>query len=213
MVKSILPIALIQFLLCLTARGGGHDISPLTMGSPKLNQFLLRHPQALAVLTNQIALASSNRTVKLIYYYTGDEKEPRAFHYYPSNSVVCIGLRENQAVLDEFVCCVFEIVNSRAETHFKKLMDSARLGEISKSDFVQGLLKIEFQSAMKARDLIRGLKFKSQEAAASCFYPKLVNCPDDFEGFLDSMRRAGTESDRRQRYEQMFDALRTGANG
>src|SRR5262245_13438390 len=114
------------------------------MASPKLKRFLADHPAASQSLAGAISESFSNRTMMLYYFYSDDETQPRVFHKYPEQSVVLVVVRENQEPCDEFICLIFEILNSQDEKSFKDLSEQAKSGAISKADFSSAAMRQEF---------------------------------------------------------------------
>jgi hypothetical protein len=176
--------------------------------SPKLRQFIADHTAASKLLTNAFSEAFSNRTVQLFYFYSDDESIPRAFHYYPDESVVGISIRENQKSSDEFICLLFEVLNSESEKHFQEIYQKAKDGILSKADFVNALFKTEFEAVKKTRDLIRDLNLNKREISESYYYNRLIECPNKFEDFLTYKKKVSPHRDQIKEYEMQYDALR-----
>jgi hypothetical protein len=175
--------------------------------SPKLRQFIIDHPAASQFLTNAFSEAFSNRTVQLYYFYSDDESIPRAFHYYPDESVVGIGIRENQQPSDEFICLLFEILNSEGEKHFKEICQKAKGGALSKTNFVNEILKVEFEAVKRTRTLILDLGLKKKEISQSYYYNRLIGCPNKFEDFLSYKKKVSPQRDQIKEYETEYDSL------
>src|SRR5215831_10905831 len=155
--------------------------------SPKLTKLLNDYPAALKVLTNSFAETFTNRSVGVFYYYSHDDSEPRASHFYPATygcPDVCICVEENQHPLDEFITLLYETLNARGEPKFKKLAEDAGAGTVSKDEFVRGLLKIEFEATSRTRELLLSLSFKKKDIRGSYYHKLSMGCPQDFEGFL-----------------------------
>jgi hypothetical protein len=177
--------------------------------SPKLQQFLMSHPDARQVLTNVTSETFSNKLIQIYYFYTDDESTPKAFHYYPTETVVGIGVRENLQPLDEFTCLTFEAINAQGEKRFREICQMAGSGQISRSDFAQEILKQEFKAAKKARDLLKGLKLGKKEKTGASAYENLLGCPDKFEDFLIYTKKVSSaDRDPIEEYEKQYDSLR-----
>jgi len=154
------------------------------MMSPKLKQFLAAHPGASCVLSNLLSEAFTNRTVTLYYFYTDDDSIPGGTQYYPGTPSVVIGIRENQRPTDEYICLVFEVINSERETRFNELTDEARAGKISRSEYATEMLRHEFQTAKRIQELLPKLGLTETEIAESGYYKQSIECPKTFEEFL-----------------------------
>lgn len=181
--------------------------------SPKLRAFLTEQPAALNELTNALTHTFSGKTVRLFYFYSNDESEPKAFHYYPNTigmADVVICTRENQQPLDEFITILFEVVNARGESRFSQLVESARAGTVSKTEFARGILKAEFEASKATRDALRHLKVSKQDQAASYYYGRFTGCPNEFEEFLSYSKKISPLRDASKEYELKYDSLRKG---
>jgi len=113
-----------------------------------------------------------------------------------------------QEPLDEFICLLFEIINSTNEKHFMELAAKAQAGEISKEDFVRGIDGIEFMAMKRTRDLLRGIKFAKTDTANSYNYKRLSETPDNFDDFLLYRKKVSPHRDARKEYEAKYDFLR-----
>ena len=179
--------------------------------SPKLRKFLTDHPVALKELNHAFSGAFTGRTVRLNYFYSDDEHEPRAFHLYPQTAGlpdVYICVRENQLPLDEFTSMLFEILNSKGEPRFEQLFKDAKAGTISRSEFARAILKVEFEAAKTTRDLLGRLELGKKDIAKSYYYGRYRELPDDFEGYLLYIKRVSPKMDAIGGYELQYDSLR-----
>jgi hypothetical protein len=196
------------FLLFLYTSSWGQERNILDMVSPKLQQFLIGHSAASELLTNVLSEAFSNRTVQLYYFYSNDKSNPRASHYYPDESVVGITIRENQQPSDEFICLIFEAMNSESERSFQELVHKAESGDISRADFARKMLKVEFKAVKRMRGLISNVKLSDKEIADSYYYNRFVECPNKFEDFLTYAKRISpSERDPVKEFEAKYDLL------
>lgn len=173
--------------------------------SPKLKQFLADHPVASASLTHALSEAFGNRNLGLYYFYSDDESVARAAHYYPNPSSVTIIVRENQLPCDEFICLLFEILNSEGEQRFQQLVEMAKAGSISRVDYATECLKQEFIAAKKIRDLIATFGLSQKEIAESWSYNRLIQCPDDFDAFLPYLHKVSPNRHAFEDYERYYD--------
>jgi hypothetical protein len=197
----------VLFSICLSASGQQSNFQ--RMFSPKLRQFVASHPAAMHIITNAVSEAFSNRTAQLYYFYSEDASVPRASHYYPSEAAVGIMLRENQPPIDEYLCLLFEVVNSESEERFRAIYQKAQSGDISRRDFPRAILKEEFKAAIRTRDLIKQLKLDAKEVAESEECQHFLGCPTKFEDFLDySQKISSPERDAIKEYEAVYDSLR-----
>jgi hypothetical protein len=62
----------------------GQQSNILSTVSPKLKEFLGRHPAADKTLIAGLSSAFTNKTARLFYFYRVSEAEARAFHFYPN---------------------------------------------------------------------------------------------------------------------------------
>jgi hypothetical protein len=178
--------------------------------SLKLRQFLSEHPAAAKVLTNSIKKVFSNRTVDLFYFYSDDETEARAFHYYSSligMAKVIICVRENQLPFDEFSSLLFEILNSRNQARFVKLTADAKAGKVSRDEFARGILRSEFDAVQDTKASVIDLKLDKSTIAGSYFYTRLLNCPSKFDDFLSYSKKV-SKRDVFKEYQEKYDELR-----
>jgi hypothetical protein len=185
-----------------------------SMFSPKLKQFLIIHPGALQLLTNTISEAFNNRSASLYYFYSNDKSVANASHYYPDDSSVCIIIRENQQPIDEFVCFLYESINSEGEKIFQHIYLQAEVGDISRDDFVNDILKQEFKAAKRLHDLIVNIKVNSDEISSSDEYKHFLGCPDKFGDFVAYTKRLAPEGhDVMQDYYRQYDSLKDSMSG
>jgi hypothetical protein len=189
---------------CLLARA---DQSYIQNMSPKLREFLGDHPPAYRLLTNTISQCVSNRTMQIYYFYTDNESEARAAHYYPAEGVIGITIRENQEQLDEYVCLVFELLNSGNEKLFEELFNKAETGAISKSEFVREFRLAEFKVMLQVKQLLGGIKTSRREVNKSYYYKRIQGCPDEFEQYLVFTKQISPNRNRTKELEMKYDLL------
>ena len=202
-----LLIVLFSTFFCVSAWARGLEV--LNMASPKLREFLIAHPAALQSLTNILSRAFAERTAVLYYFYSENESTARAAHYYPSDSDVGITIRENQQPADEFICLVFEVLNSESQKLFQELIRKAESGTISRSDFAQEMLRVEFKAAQGTRDLLGTFRLSKREISKSHFYKRVDGTPKRFEDFLAYTKMiCAPERDPFAEYEAKYDSLR-----
>lgn len=199
----IVFLLLVAFPFCR-----GQESALISTVSPKLKQFLEQQPAASQMLTNALHEAFSARAARLYYFYSDSDSSARAFHYYPADSQVVFAVRENQQPLDEFICLIFEVLNSEEEKHFAQLCDGARSGDLSKEAFAQAVLEREFDAYKRTRDLLRKLKVTKRTSAKSYFYGRLTQSPDRFEDFARYLKKVSPERDPIREYESQYDSLR-----
>jgi hypothetical protein len=180
----------------------------VSMVSPKLRQFLKIHPDALQVLTNTVSEAFTRKSLQLYYFYTTNDFVDRSYHYYPSDSVVGVCIRENQEPLDEFISLVFETLNSENEDQFQTIIRKAESGDVSRNDFAQEIIKIEFIAEKQVIKTIEHLKLTEKEKSDSHFYKEEVACPDEFKDYISYIRQLSPGRDPVKAYEAQYDLLR-----
>jgi hypothetical protein len=176
-----------------------------TQMSPKLKEFLSFHPKELSLLTNFVVGSFSNKTVRIMYYYSEDGADARAYHYYPDAKTVSIVLKENQEVCDEFICILFELINSQSQSLFVSLSREVAAGSIDKNEFAREVLKREHQAMLRAKNLLRQVN-PSKEIASCYSYQRLAECADKFEEFYENIRSKTPEIIKN--YEEMYDVMR-----
>lgn len=181
----------------------------VTTLSPKLRSLLSSNQAALGILSN--AYCARTSSVQVTYFYSEDDSQARAAHFYPNivgtaNVLLCI--RENQRPLDEFVCIFYELLNSKNQSRFEALVQKAKAGVVRKEEFVTALMRIEFESDLAVRDVLKQMKLTKEDKAQSYFYSRLVNCPDDFEEAETYRRKVSPARDVRKEYEAKYDELR-----
>jgi hypothetical protein len=207
MQKKII-ILLLTLLLCVSSWAQQTNILNSNYSvSPKLRQFITDHSAASKLLTDTLSESFSNRTVQLYYFYSDDESIPRAFHYYPDESVVGIVIRENQQPSDEFISLLFEVLNSENEKRFQEITQKAESGALSKANYATEILKTEFEVVKRTRELIRGLNLNKKEISESYLYNRYIECPNKFEDFLSYKKKVSPQRDQIKEYEMQYDSL------
>ena len=188
------------------------DTNFLTSVSPNLKKFLIGHRPAMHVLTNALAETFSNRTVRLYYYYSDDPDDRGAGHFYPNtvgmpDIVICVA--QNAYPVDEFIGILYETLNSRGQKRFEELVGKARSGTISKPDFAKGILKIEFDALITARELLLRVRLGKKEIKHSHYYRSFVDMPTDFDRYLTWQKSLfPTNHGPMEEYESNYDLLR-----
>jgi hypothetical protein len=183
----------------------------ISEASPKLKKFLLDNPEAAKIFTNAISNTFANRTVRLYYFYSDDESEARAFHFYPNmagSPDVMLCIRENQTSLDEFITTFFETLNSKNESGFTALSQNAYSGTITREQFAKGILQYEFEATKNTRSILLTLKFGTKEINDSHYYGRFIECPTNFDDFLAYSKKVSQDRDVMKEYELKYDSLR-----
>jgi hypothetical protein len=177
-----------------------------TMLSPKLRSFLADHKLADKALDNVVKQAFSERELQVYYFYTDDESLARAFHYYPSTNAVVVAVRENQEPIDEFLCILFEGLNSEMEADFEQLAQKAQLRTISRDKFAHEMIRTEFAALQKTQAIVSTLRFDERDISNSVQYRGLMDSPKNFEGFLSYSRKTANR-DLIKEYQEKYDEL------
>ena len=212
-IKQLFVLALAILVTCYSSLAQETNI--LNAVSPKLKKLLVANPAACAALSNSFAAASAKRSLCLLYFYSENNSAPRAFHYYPHSvgmAEIALCVRENQHPWDEFIGIMFELLNSRNEDRFEKLGDRARSGSVSRTEFVQGIMRLEFESMKATGDVLKKLKPPKKEISGSQYYNTFANYPGDFEGYLSIAKANVQGRDPMQEYGAQYDALRKESN-
>ena len=186
-------------LLCISSRGQTF--------SPKLHQFLLEHPEASNSLSNAMAEALSGRTAQIYYFYTNDESVPNSHvNYIGEPSVVGIFVRENQQACDEYLCILFEALNSKGEKRFRELFAEAKFGALSKTNFVREMQRQEFQAVKETQKIVAKLKLKPKEIADSRDYKHFLETPSDLAQFLVYSKKV-SQGQYQKEYETLYATI------
>jgi hypothetical protein len=196
-------------LCCVSSWAQSNNI--VNEASPNLKKFLLNDPEAAKVFTNAIVNAFSNKTVQLFYFYSNDESQARAYHFYPNqvdSPDVMLCIRENQTPLDEFITTLFETLNTQKETAFTELSQNAYYGNITKEQFAKGVLRNEFEATKSIRSILLTLKFGTKEINDSHYYGRFIECPTNFDDFLAYSKKVSQDRDVMKEYELKYDSLR-----
>jgi hypothetical protein len=158
---------------------------------------------------NVFSEAFAKRRVQISYFYTDDDSIPKAGHYYPNESAVGITVRENQEPLDEFVCIVFEAINSENEKPFQEIVQQAQQGLISRERFARDILRLEFNAVLKTRDLLKRLKLNVGDMSTLYLYKHMMECPDTFDEFLTYTKAISPnhQRDPLEEYEKQYDLM------
>lgn len=201
-------LVLLLSTVWLSLSGHAQTNTTLSMLSPKLREFLAAHAAASHGLNTALAEAFVNRKVHIFYFYTDNDTADRAYHMYPSADRVVVAVRENQEPADEFICLFFELLNSTNEKSFEALFRKASAGELSREAFANEVLKLEFKSLIKTRDLLGSFKFKKSEIQTSYEYDHFLKCPDKFEDFTAYAKTLNPQRDVFKEYESKYDLLR-----
>lgn len=187
------------------ARAEDHLLNSL---SPGLRTFLKQHPEDYKILTNAFAEAFTNQTVRIFYFYSDDPTLPGAEHCCPDDWEVYISIKVNLPPTDEYICLLFEVLNSENDQRFADLGEKARAGRISKHDFATEIMRQEFNATIRLRDLLGKLQFTKREKVASKLYKEFLATPDNFEEFLECVKNEGSKRDWRRDYESKYDHIR-----
>jgi hypothetical protein len=125
---------------------------------------------------------------------------------------IALCVRENQHPWDEFIAIMFELLNSRNQDHFEQLGDRARSGSVSRTEFVQGVMRLEFEAMKATGDILRKLKPAKKEISGSRYYITFANYPVDFEGYLSLTKTNVQGRDPMREYGAEYDAIRRESN-
>jgi hypothetical protein len=210
MKKHVIVLIIVFVLMypCLRA----DDTNFLSTISPNLKQFLIEHPTAMKMFTNALSEAFSNRTVRLYYYYSDDQNERRASHFYPNTAgmpevIICVP--QDSYPLDEFIGVIYETLNSKGEKRFAELLKKARAGTVSRTDFAQGILRVQYDAVISTRDLLEHLGLGKKEIKKSHYYHYYFDMPTDFDGYLSYQKSLfPTNQGPMEEYELKYDSLR-----
>ena len=202
--KTLIYLAVAVPGFCLQAENNGM----IDGASPKLKSFFSTHPVALNSLTNNLPRIFNAQSFRLYYFYTDDDSVPRSYHYYPEDLALCIVVRENQHVTDEFLCLLFETVNSQYEEQFTSLFRKAKAGTVEREEFAVNILQVEFDALKQTRNLLTKLQFTETEIAESHYYRRFRDCPNDFNDFLVYKNKIGGKRDVLKEYQLKYDSLR-----
>ena len=141
----------VLLLMFLCPPSWAQEIKILDMVSPNLREFLLKRPKDLECLTNVLSSAFKSRKVELFYYYSSNESSPRFFQTYPSELAVNISIRENQKPVDQFICLLYEALNSEGAEAIGELCRKAKSGDVSRIAFAMGCLRSNLMALKKLK--------------------------------------------------------------
>jgi hypothetical protein len=187
------------------------DARALYLPSPKLRQFLHETPTASQTLSNVLVETFVDRTLCLFYFYSEDKSVARAYHDYPDETHVAIYIRENQQPLDEFICLIFEALNSTNERQFLKLFDKAKTGAISKGEFTSDVARLEFDAVKKTQVLLKAIKLARGDRSKSEYYKLFRDAPENFDEFFLYIKRLSSARDVIKELSTKYDLLRNGS--
>lgn len=173
--------------------------------SPKLRAILVQHPAAKDMLTNAFSKAFAGKHVQLFYFYCGDTNTTPGFHFYRGEGFVNIAVSEKEDPWDQYVVVLGETINSKHEKSFTKLFEEAQRGRLSRTEFPLKVLRLEHQTAMQTRGLIKELKLSEAELAGAALCRRLLNCPDDFDEFLAYVKSQENGRNPVLEYERVYD--------
>lgn len=168
---------------------------------------MTEHAGATHLFTNTISDAFKERSVQIYYYYSDDKSVAKAYHYYPSESVVGLCICENQLPIDEFTSIIFESFNSTNEKEFRDLAHLAELGELTKTNYAQQIMRLEFKAARATQQTLVNLEASKKETSESLSYKLYINCPNTFEDFLKYTEEVSSGRDPIKEYEAQYDSL------
>jgi hypothetical protein len=209
MVTNIFKTLLVGLSLSLALSIAAQTNHALDIVSPKLRDFLVHNGKAYEVFTNCLNQAFSNRRLELYYFYSNNESKPRASHYYKDETTVCVVIRENQLPLDEYICLVFELINSMSESQFSELISRARTGDISKDDFAREMSRTEFLAIKRTRDVLKDIVIAKGKIRESYYYKRFIECPDSFADFMVYRRSiASPHRDAMNEWREKYEFLR-----
>jgi hypothetical protein len=176
------------------------------MFSPKLRRFLANNSNAAVLLSKTLSEAFTNRAIQIYYFYSNGE--PDAFHSYPESNSVIIAVRENIQPLDEFLGIMYESLNSENAPSFVELCHRAELGTISKVDFAQEILRLEFNAEKRLRTFRGDVKLSYGETSKSKHYKRMIDCPGNFQEFLTYSQKVALPQDPIREDEKQYEVLR-----
>ncbi len=203
----------LSFFVCLIVcfSSGAQDTNFLSSVSPNLKKLLSDHPKALTVLTNALSQAFSNRTVKLLYFYSDNPNQRSAGHFYPNqigmpDVIICVA--EGSYPVDEFIGVLYETLNSEGKNHFQDLVEKARAGTVSRADFAKQVSRLEFDALLSTRELITHLGLSNRETRKSHLYRQFVDMPSDWEKYQSYLRSLYPANHSPiEEYESQYDLL------
>jgi hypothetical protein len=196
-----------KYICIFVAMLAGASAGAQNMFSPKLNQFLLDHPVISQTLSNAIVSASAGKRLEIYYFYAVGGSSPKSNHHYIGDlTTVGIFVQENQQPCDECICILFEILNSKREQKFLKLIGQAQAGTIKKEEFTKATMREEFEAVIETQELL--LKWPPEEKArASCEdYEYFVNAPKRFEDFLAYCKK-DSHGNYQRGYEDLYEKI------
>ena len=206
-VRKCLEVVIPLLFLHTSVSAQSRETNVVAMLSPQLRAFLDHDTGAANLLDNVLCEALTNRALQIYYIYSPNE--PAAYHYYTEANGVVVAIREDQHALDEFLCLIYEVLNSEHDVEFQELTRRAEARNISKVDFAHEVLRGEFKAALRTKLLISKVKFRKKETSQSYYYKHIAGCPDTFEEFLTSIEKESKNGrDPIKEYEANYDSLK-----
>jgi len=120
-----------------------------------------------------------------------DPREPNDNAYAehkPSLNRKLINIRVSSKLnpLDQVACMVYEAINAQNEKEFAKLTDEAHSGDLTKTEFIDSILRLEHKSLKKTREFLSSHEpFKGADISKTVFYSKMNGTPEEFDAFIE----------------------------
>ena len=195
MLTNLLFKTNLTFLLgaiCLVVISCGRN-PPLFLdsGSSQIKNLLENNPSLMREYTSIANKYFHNKAFQIQYVENKNQDQAPAYHYYTTfqdKTVVVVVLRGRKIPIDEFICLLFEMINSNGEDVFKKITIEAQSGLISRDDFPVKVLEKEFAAVLELKKILLSLEIDKEMLKDSAFYYKFMNSPDDFAKFLDYIK-------------------------
>jgi len=182
----------------------------------QLAAFAQSRPEAGAILGNSaeiyepLANAFSGMYTSVPLAWNPEEPQGNAYAENTPNmdrSRILIRVSSKLCALDQLSAFVYEAMNAQNEASFAALYQEAYEGSLSKSEFIQGILRLEHKSLKDTREFLALIKpFRDIDIAQTEFYRKMFETPTDFDAFLHYLNHIKRmDFDIMEVYSQFYD--------
>lgn len=211
------PHRYVIILLLLTAvLFGPGPVAADPYAVKQLSAFAHSRPQAGAILAEgeevyqflEKAFSGMYTSVPLAW----DPAEPNDNAYAehkPSLDRKVINLRVSSHLSspDQVACLVYEAINAQNERQFIEITEEAHKGEMTKTQFIHNILRLEHKSLKKTRAFLSNLvPYKDIDLSQTIFYSKMSGTPEEFDAFIEYLQRIKREDyDVFKHYSDFYD--------
>ncbi len=95
--------------------------------------------------------------------------------------------RENQQTCDEYICFLFEGLNSKGEQRFQKLLQLCRSDAITRENFAKEFLRQEFEAVKETKKVLANIDFTPKEKTESHSYSYFMQAQVNLKHFCPTV--------------------------